>query len=196
MSEPKIFSAICAIMSECGAIGKDRRNSQQNFNFRGIDDVMNAMHPLLAQHGVFVVPEVIESTRDERTTAKGAGLIYSILKVRFTFYAADGSSVAAVVQGEGMDNGDKASNKAMSAAFKYALFQVFCIPTEEMTDPDAETPEPSKPAEYLCASCGKPFAPFEYEGRNYTARDAYMNAQRRNPDGKARCKTCREKLAK
>jgi hypothetical protein len=92
---------------------------------------------------VFIVPEIIEQTREERTTAKGGLLIYSICKVKYTFYAEDGSSVTAVVIGEGMDSGDKATNKAMSIAFKYACFQVFCIPTEEMKDPDADSPDPA-----------------------------------------------------
>ena len=89
---------------------------------------------------MFVVPEVNEQSREERQTQNGGILIYSILKVKFTFYADDGSNVSATVVGEGMDIGDKASNKAMSAAFKYACFEVLCIPTEEMKDPDAETP--------------------------------------------------------
>jgi hypothetical protein len=71
-------------------------------------------------------------------------LIYSICTIKYTFYAEDGSSVSATVIGEGMDSGDKATNKAMSIAFKYACFQVFCIPTEEMKDPDADTPEESR----------------------------------------------------
>ena len=49
--------------------------------------------------------------------------------------------------GEGMDSGDKASNKALAVAFKYACFQVFCIPTEEMKDPDAECHETAPKAE-------------------------------------------------
>ena len=73
--------------------------------------------------------------------------------MKYTFYAEDGSSVSAVVQGEGMDSADKSSNKAMSVAFKYACFQVLCIPTEEMKDPDAETP-PHNSAVLQCADCG------------------------------------------
>lgn len=107
--------------------------------------MLNTFQPLLAKHHVFVVPEVLDQQRQERTTGKGSSLLYSLLRMRYTFYAEDGSSVSAVVIGEGMDSGDKASNKAMSVAMKYAMFQVFCIPTEEMQDPDAETPEPSKP---------------------------------------------------
>ena len=107
--------------------------------YRGIDDVMNALQPLLAKYHIFVVPEVLEQQREERQTARGGLLLYSICRVKYTFYAEDGSSVSAVVIGEGMDSGDKATNKAMSVAFKYACFQVFCIPTEEMKDPDAET---------------------------------------------------------
>ncbi len=133
-------------MAEIGHIGKEKRNQQQGFMYRGIDDVMNALQPALVKHNVSIVPEVLEHTREERTTAKGGNLIYSICRVKFSFYADDGSSVSAIVVGEGMDSGDKATNKAMSVAFKYACFQTFCIPTEEMQDPDAETHEPSKPA--------------------------------------------------
>ena len=138
-----IYQTINAVMEDVGAIGKNSKNQQQNFWFRGIDAVMNALNPAMIKHKLFVVPEVLEQTREERTTAKGGLLIYSICKIRYTFYAEDGSSVAAVVIGEGMDSGDKATNKAMSIAFKYACFQIFCIPTEEMKkdDPDNESPE-------------------------------------------------------
>ena len=136
-----ICKAISATMADLGAIGKNTRNAQQGFMYRGIDAVMNALQPAMLKNGIFVVPEVLEQTREERQTSKGATLIYSILRVKFTFFADDGSNVSAVVIGEGMDSGDKASNKAMSVAFKYACFQVFCIPTEEMKDPDAECHE-------------------------------------------------------
>lgn len=141
----KIFTAINEIMKELGPIGKNQTNKVQGFKYRGIDDVMNALQPLLATHGVFVVPEVLEQTREDRQTNKGGNLIYSVCKIKYTFYAEDGTNVSATVIGEGMDSGDKATNKAMAIAFKYACFQVFCIPTEEMKDPDADTPEPSRP---------------------------------------------------
>lgn len=131
-------------MEDMGAVGKEK-TSKQNYKYRGIDDVMNALHPLLAKHKVFVVPQVITNEREERQTANGNNLIYSICNIKYTFYAEDGSFIEAITRGEGMDSGDKASNKAMAIAFKYALFQVFCIPTEEMKDPDGETPEASTP---------------------------------------------------
>lgn len=134
-----IFTAVSSIMSELEAIGKDKRNAQQGFNFRGIDDVYNKMNKLLAKHRVFTVPEVLEDRTEERQTKSGSNLIYRVLRIRYRFYAVDGSYVDAVVIGEGMDSGDKAANKAMSIAHKYALFQVFCIPTEDVVDPDAET---------------------------------------------------------
>ena len=140
-----IYEAIGSIMKKGVAIGKEKRNQQQNFMYRGIDDVMNVFQPLMSEAGIFMVPEVLEAKREERQSSRGGNLIYSILKVGYTFYAEDGSSVSAVVVGEGMDSGDKASNKAMAVAMKYAMFQTFCIPTEEMPDPDAETPPPSRP---------------------------------------------------
>lgn len=136
-----IYEAISATMKDVGAIGKNTRNTQQGFMFRGIDAVMNALQPALIKNHIFVVPEVLEQTREERTSQKEKNLIYSICRIKYTFYAEDGSNVSAIVIGEGMDTGDKATNKAMSIAFKYACFQVFCIPTEEMKDPDEECHE-------------------------------------------------------
>ena len=140
-----IYETIPAVMAEIGAIGKDSWN-KQGFAYRGIDAVMNALNPAMTKYKMFVIPKVLDQRREERQAAKGSNLIYSICTVEYTFYAEDGSFVSATVIGEGMDSGDKATNKAMSAAFKYACFQTFCIPTEEMKDPDAETPPPSKPA--------------------------------------------------
>jgi len=139
-----IYQSITKILEEVPAIGKNKKNTTQNFMFRGIDDVMNTFQPLLAKHKVFIVPQVLEQTREERVTSKGGILIYSICKIKYIFYAEDGSSIEAIVVGEGMDSGDKATNKAMAIAMKYAMFQVFCIPTEEMKDPDSKTPPASK----------------------------------------------------
>lgn len=136
-----IYESINQIMTEIGAIGKNSKNQQQGFMYRGVDAVMNALNPALQKCKVFVVPEVLDVNREDRVSQKGAGLIYTTARVRYTFYAEDGSNVQAVVVGEGMDSGDKSCNKAMSIAFKYACFQVFCIPTEEMRDPDAESYE-------------------------------------------------------
>lgn len=138
-----IYQSITKIMEEVPSIGKTQKNKTQGFMYRGIDDVMNALQPLLAKNKVFIVPEILEQMREERTTSKGGNLIYSICKIKYKFYAEDGSSVEAITIGEGMDSGDKATNKAMAIAMKYALFQVFCIPTDEMKDPDSETPEQS-----------------------------------------------------
>lgn len=137
----EIYKAISDAMAEIGAVKKDSKNSQQGFMYRGIDAVMNAINPALIKNKIFVVPEVLEQKREERTSGKGNLLIYSIVTMKFKFYATDGSFVEAVTIGEGMDSGDKATNKAMSIAFKYACFQVFCIPTDEMIEADAETHE-------------------------------------------------------
>lgn len=145
METPMIYGLLADITGEIGAITKSKRNAQQGFNYRGIDDVMNALNPLFAKHKIFCTPEVLDKTREERTAKSGGNLFYTTLTIRYTFYAPDGSNVSCVVVGEGMDSGDKATNKAMAVAMKYAMFQTFCIPTEEMPDPDAETPEPSTP---------------------------------------------------
>jgi len=136
-----IFSAIPAAMAEIEAIAKDRQNVQQNFKFRGIDDVYNALHSILAKHKIFTVPEVMECVSSERESKSGTALFYEKLRIKYSFYTTDGSAVDAVVEGVGMDSGDKAANKAMAVAHKYALLQVFCIPTEDEKDPDAQSHE-------------------------------------------------------
>ena len=148
MNEKKnIYESICGVMADIGAVGKDSRNAQQGFMFRGIDAVMNALSPALIKNRVFIAPTILEQSREERTNSKGTTLIYSVCTIKYTFYAEDGSYIDVVVIGEGMDAGDKATNKAMSIAYKYACFQVFCIPTEEMADPDAECHEVKAKAE-------------------------------------------------
>lgn len=134
-----IYEAICNVMSEIGAIGKTSK-STQGYNYRGIDSVMNALNPALIKNRICIVPEILEHTREERQTAKGGLLIYSICKIKYHFIADDGSQIECTVMGEGMDSSDKSSNKAMSNAFKYACFQTFCIPTEEMLDSEAGNP--------------------------------------------------------
>ncbi len=141
---PMIYAAICGVMEDVGAVGKNDYNKSQNFRYRGIDAVMNTLNPAMIKHKIFCTPEVIEQSREERTTKGGGALIYSVCRIRYRFFTIDGSYVDTVVVGEGMDSGDKATNKAMSVAFKYACFQTFCIPTENlMDDPDKETPEES-----------------------------------------------------
>lgn len=195
-----IYEAITSIMSEGYAIAKNKRNTQQGFQYRGIDDVMNTFQPLLAKYRVFLVPEVLEQQRQERVTKDGKTLLYSILRMKYTFCAEDGSSVSAVVVGEGMDSGDKASNKAMAVAMKYAMFQVFCIPTEEMPDPDADTPPESKPKSgndllWRCEQCGKTLKPYiGADGREVGIR---KHAEGSNAKfGKVLCLECIEKNAR
>ena len=160
----QIYGLIGQVMKKVGAIGKEstatNQSGKQMYKFRGIDAVYNALNPVMSDLGLFIVPEVLDQTREERKTTNGATLIYSILRIKFTMYAPDGSNVSGVLIGEGMDSGDKASNKAMSIAMKYFAFQTFMIPTEELRDmdPDATVHEnivPKKEQSALAAKVEK-----------------------------------------
>ena len=141
-----IHEKMIAIMKDVSAIGKDEKNKMQGFNFRGIDTVYNDLHNLFKKHEVFCLTEVLDDKTEERKTSKGGNLIYRVLKIKFSFVALDGSTCESIVIGEGMDSGDKASNKAMSIGHKYALLQAFLIPTDDrMKDPDYITPPKSEP---------------------------------------------------
>ncbi|MEH1303688.1 ERF family protein [Raoultella ornithinolytica] len=142
MSEKKVYAAISAVAREMATTGisKDRRNQQQGFNFRGIDQVYNALAPALVNHGLLILPRITDRTVTERVNQKGTVLFYVVVKAEFDFVSTEDGSVHTVTTyGEAMDSGDKATNKAMSIAYKYAAFQAFCIPTEETAvDADAE----------------------------------------------------------
>lgn len=140
-----VYKAIAAVQGDLAKVGiaKNRRNTQgSGYNFRGIDDVYSALSPLLAQHGLVVIPRLIEREQVERASQRGGALFYTTVKAEFDFVAVeDGSKHTAATYGEAMDSGDKSTNKAMSAAYKYAAFMTFAIPTEGDNDADGSTHE-------------------------------------------------------
>lgn len=140
-----VYAAIANVMADLSkrGIAKNQQNIQQRFRYRGIDDVYNALAGTLSRHGLAMLPTVESREVVELKSRAGGALFLTVLKVRYTLVCADdGSSHDIVVYGEAMDSGDKGTNKAMSAAFKYAAFQIFCIPVEgEIDDPDATSHE-------------------------------------------------------
>ena len=144
-TQPHVYRAICEIQGELAKTGiaKNRQNNQPgaNYAFRGIDDVYAALSPLLARHSLVVIPRIIERTLDVRQSAQGKPLFNVAVHAEFDFVSAiDGTSHTAATYGEAMDSSDKATNKAMSAAYKYAAFMTFAIPTEgDDNDADATT---------------------------------------------------------
>jgi hypothetical protein len=153
-----VYEAISNVQAEMASIGisKDKKNAQQGYNFRGIDDVYDALAPILAKHKLCILPRVTSREVVERQSAKGNALFYVTVGCEFDMVSAVDSSMHTVkTYGEAMDSADKATNKAMSAAYKYACFQAFCIPVDTVdADADshevkakkkAETPTPPKP---------------------------------------------------
>lgn len=140
----KVYAAINAIQKELNKTGitKGHKNAQQGYQFRGIDDVYNALSPLLAEHGLCILPRVLTRTMVERKSNSGGALFSVCVEAEFDFVCSeDGSKHTVKTFGEAMDSGDKATNKALSAAYKYACIQAFAIPTEGENDADAVTHE-------------------------------------------------------
>jgi hypothetical protein len=141
----EVYKAIAAVQSDLSKTGisKNRKNHQgSGYMFRGIDDVYAALSPLLAEHGLVIIPRMISREVSERQSAKGGALFYTVVHAEFDFVSAkDGSKHTASTFGEAMDSGDKSTNKAMSAAYKYVAFLTFAIPTEGDNDADAQTHE-------------------------------------------------------
>lgn len=146
-----IYQKLGAVMKEVTAIDKNRKNEQQKFDYRGIEDFMNELHGLFAKHGVVILPRELEHIQEAFETYKSDGRggtekklqFRSRIHLEFEFASTeDGSSVKADGWGEAADNGDKGYNKCKSIALKYVLMQMFLVPTKDIIDPDGEVPEP------------------------------------------------------
>lgn len=146
----KAIAKVTGMMAKEG-ISKDRKNQQQGYSFRGIDDVYNVLGGMLAETGLCIIPRVLSRSITEKQTKSGSPLFYVVVEAEFDLVSSDdGSKHVARAIGEAMDSADKATNKAMSAAYKYMAFQTFAIPTEGDNDADAQTPvvrpgTPSRP---------------------------------------------------
>ena len=145
MEGKHVYKAIVAVQADLAkeGISKDRTCTQgASYKFRGIDDIYNALSPLLAAHNLCILPRMLTRNCVERTSAKGNALFYTTVEAEFDFVSAeDGSMHTVRTFGEAMDSGDKGTNKSMSAAYKYAAFQAFCIPTEGDNDTENHTHE-------------------------------------------------------
>ena len=130
-----VFQAVSAVMNDVRAVGKDRFNKHQQFNFRGIDGVMNAVGPALREHGVIAVPMVEEANYSTAQTTRGATMSTVNVRMRVRWYGPAGDYFDSVTYGEAFDSGDKATAKAHSVAFRTAILETLCLPTEE-SDPD------------------------------------------------------------
>lgn len=139
-----VVQALSEVMKAVGAIAKSDRNASQGFNFRGIDSVVNAVSPQLHKHGVVVVPSVEDYEYTSIEIGKNRTVMGHVkVKVTYTFIGPASDSIKATVVGEAMDSGDKATAKAMSVAFRTALLQSLCLPTDDI-DPDAQSYERSE----------------------------------------------------
>jgi hypothetical protein len=144
MTGKLIYEVLPKIIGEVAPISKERHNKQQGYAFRGVDDVYSALNLLLAKHGVSIIPSMVEQSEIVTDSKSGGKLFRVKLTVDFHISASDGSEVVARVPGEAMDSGDKATPKALSVAYKYMAFQVFCIPTGEKIDVEYDSPEPAQ----------------------------------------------------
>lgn len=145
----QIYKKMSEVMKEIKSIGKDQKNQAQGFKFRGIDQFVNALYPALTKHGVFMAPRCTSNLYELKEVARSSGKqgidkLVTIM-MEYDFFAEDGSKVTVgPIPAEGLDSGDKATNKALSAALKYALIQTFSIPTEDMAEADLDSPEIGK----------------------------------------------------
>ena len=136
-THPTVHEQVSKVMEGVQGISKKSRNTTQNFNFRGIDAVMNAVGPQLREHGVIVSPSQVDVLDYEHyTTKSGTAMVNVRVKVTYTWFGPGGDSFRSCAVGEASDSGDKATQKAMSVSFRTMLLQTLCIPTDE-PDPDS-----------------------------------------------------------
>lgn len=182
---PAVYAAIVGVSGELATTGisKSRKNKDQGYNFRGIDDVYNALAPVLARHGLCILTRVLSRAQTERATKSGGTMYSVVVEAEFDVVAASDASRHVVrTFGEAMDTADKATNKAMSAAYKYMAMQVFAIPTEGDNDADAATPEDTVQADRRRETPSQAEARRAEHDPSWSAAQAGFCARLREPD--------------
>ena len=153
-TSPGIIAAITGIMKAIPIVGKDQKNEQQGYNYRGIDTLQAVLNPQLVKFGVVILPRMVKLTREEFTTAKGSLMNRAIVDVEFDLLAEDGSSKTVCFPGEAMDSGDKSVNKAMTMAYRTMGYHTFCIPKWEFLDTEND-PDSEKVKKPVAKAAGK-----------------------------------------
>jgi hypothetical protein len=151
---PSVYELMALVMRDVRNVGKNGKNESQSYNFRGVDDAIGALAQPLRDHGVFMTPEVLDFKTEVRGRQNAV-----LMRIAFHFYGPAGDHVTAITLGEGSDFADKAANKAMSAALKYALIHTFMIPVDakSLDDGDRDHPEGSRsPADAYVERLRKP----------------------------------------
>lgn len=152
MSEKKTAAEIIVkVMEDVQSLAKKDKNTQQGFNFRGIDAVMNVVGPALRKHGGFIMPLVDKIQYDTAASRNGGTLNIARVTVSYAVYGQNGPDdvIMGSAFAEAFDSGDKATAKAMSVAYRTFLLQLLCLPTDER-DPDEDS--------YEMAATAKPAA--------------------------------------
>lgn len=142
---PSIYAAFSAAMEEVQAVRKEGFNESQRYNFRGIDQVVNAVGPIFRKHHIIPMPHSCAASFRDVLTSTGKPTREVTVSATYRFYGPAGDFIEAVVPGESLDSGDKGTAKAMSVAYRIVLLQSLCIPTDDK-DPDADSYERAIPA--------------------------------------------------
>jgi hypothetical protein len=131
----KSQDVVLAVMAEVQGVAKKEKNTAQNFNFRGIDAVMNAVGPALRKHGGYLTQSIISVDYSTMASKNGGSLNIVRGIVQFNIFGSEGEPVTGDVAAESFDSGDKATAKMMSVALRTFLLQALALPTDE-PDPD------------------------------------------------------------
>ncbi len=152
MTEPKsaktkrtIYAAMSAVQKSLAerGIAKEQKNTAQGWKFRGIDDLLNALGVILAEQQVLILPDTLNTKMERHQSSKGKPVTHWVVEIEYTMYDVHGDSISKRTVGEAFDSSDKGLAKANTNAYKYFIFQAFCVPLigQEFGDADTELHE-------------------------------------------------------
>lgn len=143
---PQVYEAVRRVLADMPAIekGGTAPANMGGYKFRRVEDITAALKPLFAKHGVLCMPTVKQRVETQRNTANNKVLYCVDLEIEFAFYGPKGDCLTTNVWGQGTDSGDKATQKAVTSAFKTLLSVVFCISDSEMDAEAHDVPETAR----------------------------------------------------
>lgn len=176
-----------AVMEDVGAVDKGGYNSAQKFNFRGVDQVTNAVAPALRANGVVVAPLAVVADYRDSVNGKGTAVVEVRGTVTYRWTGPEGDFFDVTVASEARDFADKATAKFMSVAFRICLLQTLALPTDD-PDPDSEYPEVTVDEDALKVV----LAAIQTDAKAAQVADDRMAALASQAGVKGRISTCRD----
>jgi hypothetical protein len=133
-----IYQRLNQVRKAVAYIQKDKQVTGQGYMAVTHDAVTSVVREHLIEHGIIIVPSLVQSQVKETGTLTGKGVpiirLEAVYDITFVNSELPEDRVTVRMESHALDQGDKAPGKAISYATKYAMLKLFSIETGEQEE--------------------------------------------------------------